>query len=84
MKCPSCTETALVMGVEIDYCPQCRAVWLDRGELDELTERSTTIAQAPTAGANVRSQPQFADSDDNHGRGLQGGREKSWLKDIFD
>jgi Zn-finger nucleic acid-binding protein len=38
MKCPSCTDTALVMsdrqGVEIDCCPQCRGVWLDRGELD--------------------------------------------------
>ena len=44
MKCPTCTDTALVMsdrqGVEIDYCPQCRGVWLDRGELDKLIERS--------------------------------------------
>ena len=43
MKCPTCTDTALVMsdrqGVEIDYCPQCRGVWLDRGELDKLIER---------------------------------------------
>lgn len=35
MKCPTCTDIALVMsdrqGVEIDYCPQCRGVWLDRG-----------------------------------------------------
>jgi Zn-finger nucleic acid-binding protein len=40
MKCPTCTDTALVMsdrqGVDIDYCPQCRGVWLDRGELDKL------------------------------------------------
>lgn len=61
MKCPSCTETALVMsdrqGVEIDYCPQCRGVWLDRGELDKLIERSATMAPAPASSAAVRSQP---------------------------
>ena len=43
MKCPSC-ETTLVMserhGVEIDHCPQCRGVWLDRGELDKIIERA--------------------------------------------
>jgi len=43
MNCPQC-HTALVMserqGVEIDYCPQCRGVWLDRGELDKILERS--------------------------------------------
>ena len=44
MNCPVCKETALVMserqGVEIDYCPACRGVWLDRGELDKIIERS--------------------------------------------
>lgn len=87
MKCPSCTDTALVMsdrqGVEIDYCPKCRGVWLDRGELDKLIERSTTapaLADSPAA----RSQPQFADSGYEHGRGLRRHRKKSWLNDIFD
>ena len=41
MKCPNCVDILLVMadkqGVEIDYCPNCRGVWLDRGELDWLT-----------------------------------------------
>lgn len=45
MDCPL-DKTTLVMsdrqGVEIDYCPQCRGVWLDRGELDKILERSTT------------------------------------------
>jgi uncharacterized protein len=45
MKCPVCKETALVMadrqGIEIDYCPECRGVWLDRGELDKIIERAT-------------------------------------------
>src|SRR5690349_1708769 len=46
MNCPSC-HTILTMsdrnGVEIDYCPQCRGVWLDRGELDKIIERSLTF-----------------------------------------
>ena len=88
MKCPSCTETALVMserqGVEIDYCPQCRGVWLDRGELDKLIERSSTSMPTPTSSATARAQPQFVDSDYDQGRGRQGSRKKSWLSDIFD
>lgn len=44
MKCPVCVIESLVMsersGVEIDYCPKCRGVWLDRGELDKIIERS--------------------------------------------
>jgi Zn-finger nucleic acid-binding protein len=44
MKCPVCVETGLVMsersGIEIDFCPKCRGVWLDRGELDKIIERS--------------------------------------------
>jgi Zn-finger nucleic acid-binding protein len=88
MKCPTCTDTALVMsdrqGVEIDYCPQCRGVWLDRGELDKLIERSATMAPAPATSAAARSQPQFVDSDYDHRRGAQGSRSKSWLSNIFD
>jgi len=45
MKCPVCNvdlQMADRQGVEIDYCPQCRGVWLDRGELDKIIERSTS------------------------------------------
>ncbi|MBP6289577.1 MAG: zf-TFIIB domain-containing protein, partial [Aliarcobacter sp.] len=46
MKCPVCKDIDLVMserqGVEIDYCPSCRGVWLDRGELDKIIEKSAT------------------------------------------
>lgn len=52
MLCPVCKTQALQMserqGIEIDYCPQCRGVWLDRGELDKIIERS---AGAPAAAA---------------------------------
>ena len=43
MNCPTCKvelKMADRQGVEIDYCPQCRGVWLDRGELDKIIERS--------------------------------------------
>jgi Zn-finger nucleic acid-binding protein len=44
MKCPICTSKELVLserqGIEIDYCPECRGIWLDRGELDKIIERS--------------------------------------------
>jgi Zn-finger nucleic acid-binding protein len=50
MKCPTCSDERLVMtersGIEIDYCPTCRGVWLDRGELDKIIERSSSVAGA--------------------------------------
>jgi Zn-finger nucleic acid-binding protein len=52
MKCPTCREVDLVIsdrqGVEIDYCPNCRGVWLDRGELDKIIERSAAMMAPPT------------------------------------
>ena len=62
-------------GIEIDYCPKCRGVWLDRGELDKLVER----------GAAQQSPPQQpAPRQDDRCAGHQGYRRKSWLSDIFD
>ena len=47
MKCPNCKDVNLVMtdrnGIEIDYCPECRGVWLDRGELDKIIKSHKTI-----------------------------------------
>jgi Zn-finger nucleic acid-binding protein len=58
MKCPVCVEVNLAMterqGIEIDYCPQCRGVWLDRGELDKIIERSTAAPSAPQPGQEVQ------------------------------
>jgi uncharacterized protein len=91
MKCPNCPDETLVMsdrqGVEIDYCPKCRGVWLDRGELDKLLERSATQDPLP-AVAHARSRhPEFVDSDHHgfsgsHAYGQR--RRKSWLSEIFD
>jgi uncharacterized protein len=98
MKCPKCPETVLVMterqSVEIDYCPVCRGVWLDRGELDKLVERSAA-AEAPRAPAspsfNGQRQPdysqdrdEFSNSDYRSGKKQYGSRKKSWLGEIFD
>lgn len=51
MKCPVCSNVNLVMserqGVEIDYCPDCRGVWLDRGELDKIIERAASREASP-------------------------------------
>lgn len=60
--CPSC-GVGLVMtdrqGIEIDYCPQCRGVWLDRGELDKIIERAgQQAAPAPQAQPQLQPQPQ--------------------------
>lgn len=89
MKCPHCPETTLVMsdrqGVEIDYCPQCRGVWLDRGELDKLLDRATTAspqAAPPTARQAPPQRPDFVDSDYRHSQKHY--KRKSWLHEIFD
>jgi uncharacterized protein len=80
MNCPTCKvdlKMADRQGVEIDYCPQCRGVWLDRGELDKIIERS-----AQTAGS-VRETPEPYRKDEyrqpNYGK-----KKKSFLGDMFD
>lgn len=49
MKCPVCKDVTLLMsekkGVEIDYCPECRGIWLDRGELEKLIEKEEKFVE---------------------------------------
>lgn len=58
MLCPVCSQTTLLMterqGVEIDYCPKCRGVWLDRGELDKLI---ALAAPKDESGSGSRGEP---------------------------
>ncbi|AJR22835.1 MULTISPECIES: zf-TFIIB domain-containing protein [Sphingobium] len=81
MLCPVC-HVGLSMtdrqGVEIDYCPQCRGVWLDRGELDKIIERSAGGVPAP--------QPSYRPDRDHRddGRYYQKKRKKSFLEELFD
>lgn len=78
MSCPVC-RVPLAMsersGIEIDYCPQCRGVWLDRGELDKIIERSAPEPQAAAQPAPQPSQPlhQAGGSDPRAPRGYDHG-----------
>ena len=82
MKCPN-DNTTLVMtdrnGVEIDYCPECRGVWLDRGELDKIIDRSAPQAQN-NVNQHFRDEKQYT-SRDNHHRPK---KKESFLGDLFD
>ena len=85
MLCPTC-KTQLTMserqGIEIDYCPSCRGVWLDRGELDKIIERSSPTAMA-SPGAEQR--PWGGDDRDACYRGQPyRKRRKSFLEELFD
>lgn len=103
MKCPICTNVDLLLaerqGVEIDYCPTCRGVWLDRGELDKVIERaSAQSAEQPSAGKESYYRPQQQPAyqmkhgqtfhQDHKGHGYGHGqhykKKKSLLSEIFD
>lgn len=85
MFCPVC-HVGLSMtdrqGVEIDYCPQCRGVWLDRGELDKIIERSgrdTAPVATPIAAPSYRPDRDYRDDGRYYKK-----RKKSFLEELFD
>ena len=89
MKCPACPDSNLLMtdrqGVEIDYCPACRGVWLDRGELDKLLDRAAVAAApAPERVAQNRKHLDHGDSDYRGDQRYHRQHKKSWLNEIFD
>ncbi|MBW3519939.1 zf-TFIIB domain-containing protein [Flavobacterium sp. NKUCC04_CG] len=80
MKCPTCNETLLMSeknGIEIDYCPSCRGIWLDRGELDKIIERS--VAQDSSSNNSNFNRP-----NKEHYKEQYQSKKKSFLSDIFD
>jgi len=94
MQCPV-DGTTLAMtdrqGVEIDYCPQCRGVWLDRGELDKLIERDAAAAPVAATREPERERPRYRDDDDDDDRrpgGIGGGHKRKkkggFLSEIFE
>lgn len=88
MKCPVCNidlKMADRQGVEIDYCPQCRGVWLDRGELDKIIERSATAMPGRDRNDDDDDDDRRRryDHDDDHA-GRYPRKRKSFLGDIFD
>ena len=103
MKCPVCTSVNLVMserqGIEIDYCPECRGVWLDRGELDKIIERTNVQSVEQPVGGHDKYQrpPEQPAYQANHGQNYQHDqrghgyghgqpykKKKSLLSEIFD
>ena len=97
MKCPVCTNVDLLMsnrqGVEIDYCPTCRGVWLDRGELDKIIEReqgSTMRSQnePPRHAPQPREEYREHSEDREHGHGYEQShgkhKKKSFFGELFD
>jgi hypothetical protein len=103
MTCPHCA-VPLVMserqGIEIDYCPTCRGIWLDRGELDKIIERAAAdmAPQAPQAPIAPQApmppqapyppqggyDPRYGHGHHGHGYHPHHKRKKSWLEEIFD
>lgn len=96
MHCPNCTDTLLVMserqGVEIDYCPRCRGVWLDRGELDKLLDRAAAQAPAATTSRPAQRDDEWrreapyppAHQESHYPGHKRHYKHKSWLSEIFD
>lgn len=81
MKCPNCNVNLIMTdrsGVEIDYCPDCRGVWLDRGELDKIIDRSTVnVDNSKQSGYSDRKDYQM-DSSYHHKK------KKGLLGELFD
>ena len=91
MNCPVCSDTSLVIserqGVEIDYCPQCRGVWLDRGELDKIIERTNEVLdnEPPKSFDNRKYDDKKYYSDKNYdGDYYKKNKRKSFFNDLFD
>ncbi len=98
MQCPNDQATLLMterQGIEIDYCPTCRGVWLDKGELDKLISNSESASAAPAAAPAFQSpppqhhqQPRYSKEphryNDDHGNYKKKHKKESFLGEIFD
>jgi Zn-finger nucleic acid-binding protein len=88
MKCPTDGTTLAItdrQGIEIDYCPQCRGVWLDRGELDKLIAGGAQHSSRPPE----REPERYDERSRSHGYDSSHGypkkkKKESWLGEIFD
>jgi Zn-finger nucleic acid-binding protein len=80
MKCPNCDETLVMterQGIEIDYCPKCRGVWLDKGELDKIIERSSVQSQQELKQNKEKEKKQYEDDDDDDDDGFFGNNRRN-------
>ena len=96
MRCPVCVDVDLSIssreGVEVDFCPQCRGVWLDRGELDKIIDRVATTLEPAGRGRDDRDDRRDRDDWDDRSRRDRDDdryeprkrRRRGFLDDIFD
>jgi Zn-finger nucleic acid-binding protein len=89
MKCPTDNATLVMSernGIEIDYCPDCRGVWLDRGELDKIIDRASATSPVPQqAPAYTQPQaPQYRDSGYGQQQPYYRKKKDNWLSELFD
>ena len=88
MKCPNCSETLVMterQGIEIDYCPKCRGVWLDTGELDKIIDRSVPGVTQELNPEPEQEKYRYESRDDYRQKEYQNKRrKKGFLGDLFD
>lgn len=88
MNCPICNIPLTMterQGVEIDYCSKCRGVWLDRGELDKIIERSTTeMTSRPNPGQQEDRHDKHYDKHRDDHYGSHHKKRHGFLSDLFD
>ena len=90
MNCPVCSSVNLVMserqGIEIDYCPQCRGVWLDRGELDKIIDKSLAGSSGQRFDNETRERSRDYKSSDHYREhpGHYKKKREGFLADLFD
>jgi uncharacterized protein len=86
MNCPICNVTLLLaekQGVEIDYCPKCRGIWLDRGELEKIIEKSNQFGV--NHEIDNRENKYYPGHDDHHSsHDYNHRKKKGFLGDFFD
>ena len=97
MKCPTDNATLVMSernGIEIDYCPECRGVWLDRGELDKIIDRASASAppapvqsapaQYPAGAQSGYGRQSYDDRGGHQQQPYQKKRKENWLSELFD
>jgi Zn-finger nucleic acid-binding protein len=88
MQCPVCKTSSLSMtersGIEIDYCPQCRGVWLDRGELDKIIERASPAPQRAAPAPQSMPPPVHAPAPYGGGGYYKKKKREGFLGELFD
>ncbi|MDR6970377.1 zf-TFIIB domain-containing protein [Leifsonia shinshuensis] len=101
MKCPTDNATLVMSerhGIEIDYCPECRGVWLDRGELDKIIDRAGTPPTAAAQPAQAYDDARYRERDHReaqygrpqydeappYGQRPYKKKRENWLSELFD